>query len=441
MYSRPSRSKGIGFPLLRDGHRAIPQYMPWRHPGSCVNDLVPKIGFNPEDVKKLGEFVVKLRNIPMGVLVILGLSRAWWNHRCDPVIREGNNVDGFKVQAEAHGLSCVIQERIPNNTTLPDAPRIVIPTPRATRVIGIYDFLYMLERSSRADSSLRQLSNDGSEEDQASESRTLDDDDLDMNDRGEQKNEDQVLNVLPLRSIGFDPRGSGVLRIWEIKLMYLENHEEPEQASLVPNDTSDRIEREIASPVPSPYYLPYLFEEGERSNDSMYLGRSRRSIMIQTIATSLANDKEKSKGRKKLVRCQEKTIGKLTTEAQLELEIMTSDVKDLKKSLAERESELLGLKDKLLRRFRVMSSDITKMMFGIEESHHGPSDASTNLPQPFTFLLINSYFLSRRLTCYLLTFHSEKVDIENVAVNSSLRSLKPKRTNRVKSQEIKYKSH
>ncbi|GKF53518.1 hypothetical protein Tco_0160428, partial [Tanacetum coccineum] len=73
--------------------RAIPQYMPWRHPGSCVNDLVPKIGFNPEDVKKLGEFVVKLRNIPMGVLVILGLSRAWWNHRCDPVIREENNVN------------------------------------------------------------------------------------------------------------------------------------------------------------------------------------------------------------------------------------------------------------------------------------------------------------------------------------------------------------
>ncbi|GKD58837.1 copia protein, partial [Tanacetum coccineum] len=44
-----------------------------------------------------------------------------------------------------------------------------------------------IRRSSRADSSLRQLSNDGSEEDQASESRTLDDDDLDMNDRGEQK--------------------------------------------------------------------------------------------------------------------------------------------------------------------------------------------------------------------------------------------------------------
>ncbi|GKF02923.1 hypothetical protein Tco_0029846, partial [Tanacetum coccineum] len=135
-----------------------------------------------------------------------------------------------------------------------------------------------IRRSSRADSSLRQLSNDGSEEDQASESCTLDDDDLDMNDRGEQKNEDQVLNVLPLRSIGFDPRGSGAEDLgnhvaddapmngndYEIdggndhshdggQPIDVENHEEPEQASLVPNDTSDRIEREIASPAPSPY--------------------------------------------------------------------------------------------------------------------------------------------------------------------------------------------
>ncbi|GKF11567.1 hypothetical protein Tco_0049493, partial [Tanacetum coccineum] len=65
-----------------------------------------------------------------------------------------------------------------------------------------------IRRSSRADSSLRQLSNDGSEEDQASESCTLDDDDLDMNNRGEQKNKDQVLNVLPLRSVGVAKGGN-----------------------------------------------------------------------------------------------------------------------------------------------------------------------------------------------------------------------------------------
>ncbi|GKE44791.1 hypothetical protein Tco_1472075, partial [Tanacetum coccineum] len=158
---------------------------------------------------------------------------------------------GSEVQAEAHGLSCVIQERIPNNTTLPDAPRIVIPTPRATRVIGIYAFLCMLEwegsennsrllfraksfwpelkppeskkpllswgfhrnrpiiRSSRADSSLRQLSNDGSEqEDQASESHTLDDDDLDMNDRGGNIG-GQAMPPPQEIYTGFDPRGSG----------------------------------------------------------------------------------------------------------------------------------------------------------------------------------------------------------------------------------------
>ncbi|GKE92407.1 hypothetical protein Tco_1573502, partial [Tanacetum coccineum] len=242
---------------------AIPQYKPWRHPGSCVNDMVPKIGFNPEDVKKLGEFVVKLRNIPMGVLVILGLSRAWWNHRCDPVIRDGNKC--FEVQEEAHGLSCVIQERIPNTTTLPDAPRIVIPTPRATReriqnnttsldasrtaipdrapkqlevtlsgekvlarveatrkrkastAVGISTESSHqnrpIRRSSRADSSLRQLSNDGSEqEDQASESSTMDDNDLDMNDRGVAKGGNVGGQAMPppqeIHS-GFDPRCSG----------------------------------------------------------------------------------------------------------------------------------------------------------------------------------------------------------------------------------------
>ncbi|GKB49004.1 hypothetical protein Tco_0899757 [Tanacetum coccineum] len=581
-YNR-SRLKGRKCVLFYINRRAYTLYMPWRHPGpSLFNDLVPKIGFNLEDVKKLGEFLVKLRNIPMGVLVILGLSRAWWNHQCDP---------GFEVQAEAHGLSCVIQERIPNNTTLPDAPIIVIPTPRETRGYSsrrkgfgqsyshresensstavasmffcarwsgraprfkrrltylatlfkkgyrttplhsmLLELLYqtapqnntrLLFRAKRFMARVEATKSEKplplgrlvSEEDQASESCTLDDDDLDMNDRGEQKNEDQVLNVLPMRSVGVAKGGNVVVQAYataptppqEIHtglthgfLIFsltpynevdVENHEEPEQASLVPNDTSDRIEREIASPAPSPYYLPYPFEE-ERSavcqamvdqlpthvdlfcveglNDDQLMDRVNvlhcqkmihegELVAIfwgllrqyedlrtsnRTIATSLANDKEKSKGRKKLVRCQEKTIRKLTTEAQSELEIMTSDVKDLKKSLAERESELLGLKDELkavlaklsdfisganvrlaealaqvpstsypffskvskhvkyplklwnprnyplprllrfrsqlLRRFRVMSSDITKMMSGIEESHHGPSDALHN---------------------------------------------------------------
>ncbi|GJY05416.1 Toll/interleukin-1 receptor domain-containing protein [Tanacetum coccineum] len=450
--------------------------MPWRHPGSCVNDLVPKIGFNPEDVKKLGEFVVKLRNIPMGVLVILGLSRAWWNHRCDPVIREGNNVDGSEVQAEAHGLSCVIQERILNNTTLPDAPRIVIPTPRATRAKSSYQKRHA-RRSYRADSGFRNntTSLDASRTaipDRAPEQlevtlrakrfwpelkppeskkpllpwgfqlKVLIEIDLlegareqielrkggmlvvKLCNHHKRSIPDLTLEALVLNQVAVDAPLNGndyeidggndhshdgchpstitVLSIEKIFPSFflfiflsifsltpynevdVENHEEPEQASSVPNDTSDRIEREIASPAPKrsavcqamvdqlPTHVDLFCVEGLNDDQLMdrvnvlhcqkmihegelvarFWGLLRQYEDLRTsnrtIATSLANDKEKSKGRKKLVRCQEKTIGKLTTEAQSELEIMTSDVKDLKKSLAERESELLGLKDEIL---------------------------------------------------------------------------------------------
>ncbi|GJU36138.1 hypothetical protein Tco_1184492 [Tanacetum coccineum] len=286
-----------------------------------------------------------------------------------------------------------------------------------------------IRSSSRAYSSLRQLSNDG-----VAKGRNI---------GGQAMPPPQEIHT------GFDPQGSSADDLgnqvaddapmngndYEIDggndhshdgghPIDVENHEEPEQASSVPNDTSDRIEREIASPAPSPYYLPYPFEEGERSNAAMYLGRSRRSIMIQglnddqqmdkvnvlhcqkiihegelvarfwgllrqyedlrtsnwTTPTSLATDKEKSMCRKKLVRCQEKTIGKLTTkgtrlrkelhdarraaekksdssvEAQSQLEIMTTDVKDItKKSLAEWESELLGLKDEVAENGRIIT--------------------------------------------------------------------------------------
>ncbi|GKE72810.1 hypothetical protein Tco_1534851, partial [Tanacetum coccineum] len=297
--------------------------------------------------------------IPMGVLVILGLSRAWWNHRCDPVIRDGNKC--FEVQEEAHGLSCVIQERIPNTTTLPDAPRIVIPTPRATRE-RIQNNTTSLDASRTAipDRAPEQLEVTLSgekvlaREDQASESRTLDDDDLEMNDRGVAKGGNVGGQAMPPPQeihTGFDPRGSGaddlgnqvaddapmngndyeidggndhshdgghpstitVLSIEKIFPSFflfiflsifsltpynevdVENHKEPEHASSVPNDTSDRIEREIASPAPSPYYLPYPFEEGERSNAAMYLGRSRRSIMIQVFTLFRKSDLQSAK--------------------------------------------------------------------------------------------------------------------------------------------------
>ncbi|GJZ85992.1 hypothetical protein Tco_0657602, partial [Tanacetum coccineum] len=56
--------------------RAIPDYMPWRHPSLAINDLKPPAGsYSQEDVRRLSAHVVKLRDMPEGVLVLSGLSR------------------------------------------------------------------------------------------------------------------------------------------------------------------------------------------------------------------------------------------------------------------------------------------------------------------------------------------------------------------------------
>ncbi|GJR09612.1 aspartic peptidase [Tanacetum coccineum] len=67
------------------------------------------------------------------------------------------------------------------------------------------------------------------------------------------------------------------------------------------------------------------------------------------------------------------------------------------------------------------------MIFGIEDSHHRPSDAMHNPPQPLKVLSKESCFISHgdKHVIYQRS-HSELVGIEKVAVSSSLRSLKPK---------------
>ncbi|GJR34314.1 hypothetical protein Tco_1209998 [Tanacetum coccineum] len=72
--------------------RAIPFHMPWRHPDSCITDKVPT-SFNQDHVDRLKAHIVKLRDIPEGVLVRSGLSRVWRNPMCDPVLRRFDNTD------------------------------------------------------------------------------------------------------------------------------------------------------------------------------------------------------------------------------------------------------------------------------------------------------------------------------------------------------------
>ncbi|GJV84387.1 hypothetical protein Tco_1524285 [Tanacetum coccineum] len=111
--------------------RAIPFHMPWRHPDSCITDKVPT-GFNQDHVDRLKAHVVKLCDIPEGVLVRSGLSRVWRNPMCDPVLRRSDNtvmsihdflcmpsLDKATVREEPHELGTSILGRVADRTTSP----------------------------------------------------------------------------------------------------------------------------------------------------------------------------------------------------------------------------------------------------------------------------------------------------------------------------------
>ncbi|GJW77211.1 hypothetical protein Tco_0138893 [Tanacetum coccineum] len=119
--------------------RAIPFHMPWRHPDSCITDKVPT-SFNQDHVDRLKAHIVKLRDIPEGVLVRSGLSRVWRNPMCDPVLRRSDNtvmsihdflcmpsLEKATVREEPHELGTSILGRVADRTTPPAPAGTTIP--------------------------------------------------------------------------------------------------------------------------------------------------------------------------------------------------------------------------------------------------------------------------------------------------------------------------
>nr|GEV21353.1 hypothetical protein [Tanacetum cinerariifolium] len=80
--------------------RAILNAIVWKHPDAAIDDLIHVAGsFNMADVHRLSAHVVKLRDMPEGVLVLSGLSRGWKICICDPVFQD---VDGNGTKEEPH---------------------------------------------------------------------------------------------------------------------------------------------------------------------------------------------------------------------------------------------------------------------------------------------------------------------------------------------------
>ncbi|GJY45788.1 hypothetical protein Tco_0434851 [Tanacetum coccineum] len=123
-----------------------PDYMSSRHSNSAINDLKPPAGsFNMDDVRRLSTYVVKLRDMPEGVLVLFGLSRFWKSWTYDPVLRgtDGNVMGiydffclpewtGVEVQKEPHYDIRPTLLRLPFYCTPPAAvdATVLDPTPK-----------------------------------------------------------------------------------------------------------------------------------------------------------------------------------------------------------------------------------------------------------------------------------------------------------------------
>ncbi|GKB97782.1 hypothetical protein Tco_0983919 [Tanacetum coccineum] len=68
--------QGDWFSFAKRRDPAIPDYMTWRHPKSAIYDPKPVAGsYRMAGVRRLSAHVVKLRDMPVWVLVLSGLSR------------------------------------------------------------------------------------------------------------------------------------------------------------------------------------------------------------------------------------------------------------------------------------------------------------------------------------------------------------------------------
>ncbi|GJR50211.1 hypothetical protein Tco_1400732 [Tanacetum coccineum] len=107
--------------------------------GDTAIDKVPT-SFNQDHIDRLKAHIVKLRDIPEGVLVRSWLSRVWRNPMCDPVLRRSDNtamsihdflcmpsLEKATVREEPHELGTSILSRVADHATPPAPAGTAIP--------------------------------------------------------------------------------------------------------------------------------------------------------------------------------------------------------------------------------------------------------------------------------------------------------------------------
>ncbi|GKC93596.1 hypothetical protein Tco_1159038 [Tanacetum coccineum] len=104
--------------------RAILDSMVWRHPSATIDDSRPAAGsFSMADVRRLSAHVIKLRDMPEGVLVLYGLTMGIYDFLCLP------EWTGAEVHDEPHLYVRLTLQRLPFYYTPPAVTNAVIPDP------------------------------------------------------------------------------------------------------------------------------------------------------------------------------------------------------------------------------------------------------------------------------------------------------------------------
>ncbi|GKE46550.1 hypothetical protein Tco_1477808, partial [Tanacetum coccineum] len=145
--------------------RAIPDYMHWRHPDSVITDPEPSAGcYDQSEVRRLSAFVVKLHDMPEGVLVLSGLIRDWKSRTRDLILRDSIG-NGTKVQEELHHNKRLTLQRLPFYFTHHAAANAAIPDPTLEDLAATTPNTKVLAKAKASKKRKASSSGDGEESD------------------------------------------------------------------------------------------------------------------------------------------------------------------------------------------------------------------------------------------------------------------------------------
>ncbi|GJV37696.1 hypothetical protein Tco_1410173 [Tanacetum coccineum] len=253
-----------------------------------ISQLVPlglsKVITFENHVDQQKAHIVKLRDIPEGVLVRSGLSRVWRNPMCDPVLRLMSiydflflpSLDKIMVREEPHELGTSILGRVVDRTTSPAPAGIAIPRASPKEIVITRPDP---KKVSRAGSS-RLAARDGIKK---TDDGTLDDDDQrngsefamedirDLNDVSQDKEVEAhaelfggVRRTTRTNSYASHDTDAGADAIAS------DGNVDPYFDDRVSNTTGDVLERGLLPFILGAYYIPYPFDEGSVSESPPY---------------------------------------------------------------------------------------------------------------------------------------------------------------------------